>query len=148
MKILQIALLILLFKPITSLHATDSFINTEDHPDGVCTMSAYIADRPVTTKELRKLRQEEKHYVQLESKLKKLYNSSSSRHHGINNIHDPVDKWFWIWVIGWGLGILITIISGATIASGFLGILWFSFFIIGSIAMIIWLIKKFGANKA
>jgi hypothetical protein len=55
-----------------------------------------------------------------------------------------VDKWFWIWAIAWGAGILITVISGASIASGFLGIFWLSLFIIGSVALVIWLIKKFG----
>lgn len=144
MKILQVTLLVLLFQPVLSLKANDVYINTEDHPAGAVTIDEYIADQPITRKEFRILQQEEKRYVQFETKFKKLYSSNRSKHHGIDNIHDPVDKWFWIWAIGWGVGILITVISGASIASGFIGILWFSFFIIGSVALVIWLIKKFG----
>src|SRR5258705_13141209 len=109
-------------------------------------MNEFVLEKPLTHVELRNLKKEEKHYVLLETKFKKMFSSSSHKHHSIGSISDPVDKWFWIWVFGWGLGILITIIAGASIASGFLGILWFSLFIIGSVALIIWLIKKFGKH--
>jgi len=144
MKKLHLILLCFVFLPLHWLKANNSCINTEDHPGGAINMSEYIADKPIARKELRNLKQEEKHYVQLETKFKKMFSSGRTKHHGAGIFSDPVDKWFWIWVLGWGTGILITIISGASIASGFIGILWFSLFIIGSIALIIWLIKKFG----
>jgi len=137
-------ILILFFLPILSLKANTACINTEDHPDGIVSMADYVADQPVSHHQLRILKKEEKQYTSFERKFSKLYSRHASRHHGISNIHDPVDKWFWIWAIGWGAGILITVISGASIASGFLGILWLSLFIIGSVALVIWLIKKFG----
>ncbi len=146
MKKNSVILLVFILFPLLSSKAGEQFINSEDHPDAVVTMHDYIIDKPATRQEIQRLQQEEKHYVQLEAKLKKLYASKRSKRHGLNGFSDPVDKWFWVWVFGWGIGILITIISGASIASGFIGILWFSFFIIGSVALIIWLIKKFGRH--
>jgi|WetSurMetagenome_2_1015567.scaffolds.fasta_scaffold486254_2 hypothetical protein len=146
MKRIHVILLAILFQPLHLIKASEVFINTEDHPEGIFNRAEYVTDIPITRQEKRSLVREEKHYVQLETKFKKMFSSKRSKYHGIGSIHDPVDKWFWIWTIGWGLGILITIISGATIASGFIGILWFSLFIIGSVALVIWLIKKFGKN--
>lgn len=139
-------ILILLLFPFLAVDANTVYVNTEDHPGGIVSMDDYIADLPVSREKLRDLKKEEKQYTTFERKINKLYHSSHSNRHSINNIHDPVDKWFWVWAIGWGAGILITIISGASIASGFLGILWFSLFIVGSIALVIWLIKKFGKH--
>jgi hypothetical protein len=146
MKNLWSILFVLAFQPFYSTSAAEAIINTEDHPEGKVSLQDYIADKPASPEELRNLQQEEKRNLRFESKFKKLYASHRSKHHGINSIHDPVDKWFWIWTIGWGLGILITIISGASIASGVIGIIWFSFFILGSVALVIWLIKKFGKH--
>ena len=144
MKSLLVILSVLLFQSILPCYASKIYINTEDHPEGTVTMEEFIIDQPASHQELRKLQREEKRYIQLENKFKKSYTSKHSRNHSPGVFSDPVDKWFWIWVMGWGAGILITIISSASIASGFLGILWFSLFIIGSISLIIWLIKKFG----
>jgi hypothetical protein len=141
---IRVFLLLLFFHVLLPLQAHTSIINTEDHPEGIVSMSDYIADQPASHLELRNLKREENRYTQFEKKFNKLYQRQKSGHHSISNIHDPVDKWFWVWVLGWGAGILITIISGASIASGFLGILWLSLFMIGSIALVIWLIKKFG----
>ena len=144
MKLLLVILSILIFQPFHPLYASEPYINTEDHPEGAVTIEEFIIDQPASHHELRNLQQEEKRFQKLENKFKKIFAARQSKHHSINGFSDPTDKWFWIWTIGWGAGILITIFSGASIASGFLGILWFSFFIIGSIALIIWLIKKFG----
>ena len=139
----RILLLFVIILPVLSLKANTPCINTEDHPESLITMHEYILDHQTTQRELRDLQKEEKRLEKLESRLQKLF-AKRSEHHSLGNIHDPVDKWFWIWGISWGAGILITIISGANIASGFLGILWLSLFIIGSVALVIWLIKKFG----
>jgi hypothetical protein len=59
-------------------------------------------------------------------------------------ISDPVDKWFWIWAIAWSIGIIMTIIAGGAIAGTAIGIIWLAAFVIGSVALILWLVKKFG----
>ena len=143
MQYLRTLLLLLIILPALSLKANTPCINTEDHPEGLTTMHEYILDHQTTRHEWRDLQKEEKRYQKFESRLQKLF-AKNAEQHSIGNIHDPVDKWFWVWTIGWGAGILITILSGASIASGFLGILWLSLFIIGSVALVVWLIKKFG----
>ena len=145
MPYLRTLLFLVILLHVLALKANVPCINTEDHPESLTTMHEYILDHQVTQHELRALRKEEKRYQKFESRLQKLF-AKNADHHSIGSIHDPVDKWFWVWAIGWGAGILITILSGASIASGFLGILWLSLFIIGSVALVIWLIKKFGKH--
>jgi hypothetical protein len=50
---------------------------------------------------------------------------------------DPVDKWLWFWIFGWGLGIVFLFIPV------FGWILSSLFFLFGSISLIVWLVKKF-----
>jgi hypothetical protein len=69
----------------------------------------------------------------------------------LGGLGHPVDKWFWFWIIGWGAGILLTVliptlvlsggISGASIGWLFLllGILAWLF---GTVAFVVWLVKK------
>lgn len=70
----------------------------------------------------------------------------------IGGLGDPVDKWFWFWIIGWGAGILLTALfpiiffsgglSGVSI--GWLFILLGSLaWIFGTVSLVVWLIKKF-----
>jgi len=62
----------------------------------------------------------------------------------IGSISDPVDRWLWIWGISWGLGILITLFAGGAVTSAAIGILWLFAFALGSVSLIIWLIKSLG----
>jgi hypothetical protein len=144
MKKLFLLFLVFSFRPVSSFLIAETIINTEDHPEKGILAKDYTPRQETSRATLQKLKTEEKHLVRFEDKWKKMQASKKARKHSLNGFSDPVDKWFWIWVIGWGAGILITILSGAGIFSGFLGILWFSLFIIGSVALVIWLIKKFG----
>lgn len=56
---------------------------------------------------------------------------------------DPVQKWFWFWIFGWGVAILFSILAGA---AGIGGLWWIGYLagIFGTVSLIIWLIKKFG----
>jgi hypothetical protein len=81
--------LIFIFLPIIALQANSSYINTEDHPDGLITISDYVADQPISNQQRRILKKEEKQYTTFEKKISRLYAHQTSGHHGINNIHDP-----------------------------------------------------------
>lgn len=70
----------------------------------------------------------------------------------IGGIGDPVDKWFWYWILGWGAGILLTALVPALVFSGGLSgaSLGWLFLLLGSLAwifgtvsLVVWLIKKF-----
>lgn len=71
----------------------------------------------------------------------------------IGGLGDPVDKWFWFWIIGWGAAILLSIIAsvvlvGAAFSGGFgIGAVLYIFAylagLFGTVSLIVWLIKKF-----
>ena len=48
---------------------------------------------------------------------------------------DPVDKWMWFWIFGWGLAILLGLVG--------LGTLGWIVGVAGTVALILWLVKKF-----
>ncbi len=58
---------------------------------------------------------------------------------------DPVNKWMWFWIFGWGAGLVLSILAAATVTSGF-GALWLLSslcWLAGSVSLVIWLVKKF-----
>ena len=63
---------------------------------------------------------------------------------------DPVNKWLWFGVFGWGAGLLLWIIAAAVVTGGgflgggFLGLLASLAWLFGTVAFVIWLVKKFG----
>jgi hypothetical protein len=123
-----------------------NMVNTEDLPHGRISMTAWapcpsLAKHKQTRihKEVRKQHREEKFIARFQ----KIVQAKFQRKHP-GGISDPIDRWFWIWTIGWGLGIIMTIIAGGAIASTALGIVWLASFVIGSVALILWLVKKFG----
>ncbi|HKK63337.1 MAG TPA: hypothetical protein VJ951_12305 [Bacteroidales bacterium] len=71
----------------------------------------------------------------------------------IGGLGDPVDKWFWFWVLGWGAWIVLSIVAsaivvGSAFGSGFgIGALLFLIAylagLFGTVSLIVWLIKKF-----
>jgi hypothetical protein len=66
---------------------------------------------------------------------------------------DPVNKWMWFWIFGWGAAIVLSVIATAAAVggafSGGFGI-WYALALIGwaaglfgTISLVIWLVKKF-----
>ena len=77
------------------------------------------------------------------------------------DLQDPVKKWLWYALLSWGVGILLYIVSTVLIAgslstaattgattgfgiAGVLGIVGGLITLFGTVAFIIWLVKKFG----
>ncbi len=122
-------------------------INTEDHPAGLFEMSKMMPEHQLSHKDLRMSGKNDLHQVRIENHLSRLQKKLKARNarHPLGGISDPVDEWFWIWVISWGLGILLTIIFAGAMAGAALGILWLLAFGIGSVSLVLWLVKKFGS---
>ncbi len=59
---------------------------------------------------------------------------------------DPVNKWLWFAVFGWGAGIVLSLLASATVTGGF-GFFWLLAtlaYLFGTVSFVLWLIKKFG----
>lgn len=60
---------------------------------------------------------------------------------------DPVNKWLWFGILGWGAGLLLSIISWSVVTAGGFGVLWLLAslaYLFGTVSFVIWLVKKFG----
>lgn len=63
---------------------------------------------------------------------------------------DPVNKWLWFGVFGWGAGLVLWIIAasvvsgGGFLGGGFIGVLASLAWLFGTVSFVIWLVKKFG----
>jgi hypothetical protein len=121
--------------------STARVINTEDYSPGIVRMDELVPPTPRTAAEMRSLRREERLLLRVEKRLEKIAAKPPAR---IRGFSDDTDKWFWLWAIGWGLGILLLIVSGGALSSVFLSILWILGFVGGSAALIVWLIKRHG----
>lgn len=131
---------------LTAATSGRNTINTEDIRPGTISMAEWPAsaslskhERARISKEEKKLHREEK----LTARLQKIVQAKFQKKK-LGDLGDPVDKWFWIWAITWSLGIILTIIAGGAIAGTAIGIIWLASFVIGSVALILWLVKKFG----
>lgn len=121
-------------------------MNTEDNPAAKIEMSEMIPDHHTSTKELKELKKDEKRLVRFEhffTVMNKKSNEKTSKH-SAGIFSDPVNRWFWLWVITWGLGIFLLVVSSGGIAGVGIGLIWFLAFGLGSVALILWLVKKFG----
>jgi len=134
--------IIILCTPLPSAAA----INTEDSRMGIVTMHKWASESRTAKAAERAREKDIKVQLRKEKQITRLDHLIQLKlsHKSISNIHDSTDKWFWIWTISWGLGILLTIFSGAAIAATALGLVWFFSFAIGATALVMWLVKKFG----
>lgn len=119
-------------------------INTEDEKPGLISYSGFLSPGVYSEPSRKQLQREEKRLLRFEKRIVQYQQRMSDRQQSrIGGIGDTTDRWFWFWVIGWGAGLLLTIISGGTITTGALGIFWMLSFVFGSVSLIIWLLKRF-----
>jgi len=86
------------------------------------------------TKKLEKFKRK----YQRKANKKNLNNDDS-----VIDFDDPVDKWMWFWIFGWGGGLVLSILAGVTK----IGALFFvasAAYLFGTVALILWIVKKFG----
>jgi hypothetical protein len=126
------------------IHA-ESCINTEDHPTSLASMTDLVPDLPLNREEIKSLQKEEKILQRFERRMERFqyFTHSQKGQKRLGGFSDSVDRWFWFWVIGWGAGILLSILAGGVFTSGVIGILWFTLFVAGSVSLVMWLVKKF-----
>ena len=134
----------LVWFPLSLLSAPP--VNSEDFTPGLFMMTEMVPDHTVTKREMRTLKKEEKFQLRVERFLQRMEQRLQAKksHRGIDNINDPIDKWFWWWAICWGAGILLSIFAGGAIIGAGIGLFWWLLFAAGSVALVVWLVKKFG----
>ena len=64
------------------------------------------------------------------------------------DLQDPVNKWMWFWIFGWGAAIVLSIIGAIAITSLSTGFgIWYLLAslcgLFGSVSLVIWIVKKF-----
>lgn len=148
MKLKTLLFLVALGFLLPTISMGSPTINTEDNVAGLVSMDEMVADKTFTAQELKILQKEEKQQLRMERRMARVEKFMSSKlgQKLLGGLDDPVDKWFWFWVIGWGAGIVLTVIAGATLSAGSFGVLWalaYLAWLAGSVSLIIWLVKKF-----
>jgi hypothetical protein len=148
MKLKSLLFLVTLALLLPSLSYATPAVNTEDHQAGIVTMDEMVADKVLTAQELKTLKKEEKKQVRMERRMERVEKFMNSKlgQKLLGGLDDPVDKFFWFWIIGWGAGIVLTIIASAALTSGSFGVLWllaYLAWLAGSVSLIVWLVKKF-----
>ena len=103
----------------------------------------------LTKKELRKQKRAAKKQARMEKWMNKLQKKLAAV-----DFNDPVKKWMWFWIFGWGAGLLLSIIAGAVATGGvfsggfgaayILALLGSLAWIFGTVSLVIWLVKQFG----
>jgi hypothetical protein len=114
--------------------------------------SAFVPGENLTKRQERRLKRGERRLNKLEKKLNK--RGKSLKALGID-LSDPVDKWMWYWIFGWGGALVLYIIASAIATGGIYSGTGFGIAalfatlgslvgLFGTVALVIWLLKKFG----
>lgn len=148
MKLKSLLFLISLTILVPSVSRAAVVVNTEDHPAGTITMDEMVMDKTLTAQEIKMLQKEEKQQVRMEKRMARVekFMNSKMGQKLLGGLDDPVDKFFWFWIIGWGAGIVLSILAAATLTGGGFGVLWLLAtlaYLAGSVSLIVWLVKKF-----
>ena len=97
-----------------------------------------------SAKEANKLKAKE---AKLTKKMAKVEKKMAEK--GID-LDDPVNKWMWFWILGWGAGLVLLIIGGIVgFGGGFglaavFGLLSGLAWLFGTVSLIVWIVNKFG----
>ncbi|MCP3931304.1 MAG: hypothetical protein GY705_19640 [Bacteroidetes bacterium] len=57
------------------------------------------------------------------------------------DLNDPVNKWLWLAIIGWGAGLILAILSWILPDLGLLGKIGYLAGLAGTVFFVIWLVK-------
>jgi len=135
--------------------ANSNVINLEDHKEGLISLEDAVSHSALTKSLQKESKQLERKQKRTEKKMARFqkFMSSKKGQKMLGGLDDPVDKFFWYWVIGWGAAIVLSIIAAAvtvgSITGGGFGIGYLLFLIgwlaglAGTVALVIWLVKKF-----
>lgn len=135
--------------------ANSNVINLEDHKEGLISLEDAASHSSLTKslqKESKQLERKQKRTAKKMARLQK-FMSSKKGQKLLGGLDDPVDKFFWYWVIGWGAAIVLSIIASAVAVGGvfsggfgaayIIALIGWLLGLAGTVALIVWLVKKF-----
>jgi len=98
----------------------------------------------LTKKELRK----QKRVAKKQNRFKK-WTAKLKKKLAAVDLNDPVKKWMWFWIFGWGAALILSILavsiaSGGIAGGGILSLVSGIAGLFGTISLIIWLVKLLG----
>lgn len=148
MKLKSLLFLLALAFMMPSISIAAPAINTEDRTTGLVTMDELAVEKVLTAQEMKFLQKEEKKQAKLERRIARVekFMNSKMGQRLLGGLDDPVDKWFWYWIIGWGAAIVFSILAAAiltTTSFGIFGVLSLLFGLFGTISLVVWLVQKF-----
>jgi hypothetical protein len=115
-------------------------VNTEDNPGGIVQIEDLMAEKALVKADKQLLKAEKQQY-KAEKRVawfSKVINKkmAKSQNKALGGLDDPIDKWFWFAIIGWGAAILLTF----SISTWYLSSL---FWLAGTVCAVLWIVKKF-----
>ena len=148
MKLKSLLFLLALAFILPSISIAAPAVNTEDRTSGLVTMDELAVEKVLTAQEMKFLQKEEKKQAKMERRIARVekFMNSKMGQRLLGGLDDPVDKWFWYWIIGWGAAIVFSILAAAiltTTSFGIFGVLSLLFGLFGTISLVVWLVQKF-----
>lgn len=115
-------------------------VNTEDNKAGIVQMEDHLSSKALVKADKQLLKAEKQQY-RAEKRMEwfsSIINKkmAKSQNKALGGLNDPIDKWFWFAIIGWGAAILLTF----SISTWYLSSL---FWLAGTVCAVIWIVKKF-----
>lgn len=140
------------FRLLTLLIATFTFgtvmandaVNTEDNVEGLVMMKDAASSKALTKADLKAAKKAEKQalkaekkQIRMEKRMNKLMKFMEKRaaKKELGGLDDPIDKWLWYAIIGAGVAIIFSFIFWPVSTI---------FWIASIVALVLWIIKKFG----
>lgn len=118
---------------------------------------AFPTDVELTPKQLKKKAKLEKAITKVQKRVDKINAKRALKGKAAIDFSDPVKKWMWFWILGWGAGLILAIVAGivaaGSVTSGsvsglggasLISLLSVLCWLAGTVAGVIWLVKLFG----
>ena len=130
---------------VPSLSMAAPAVNTEDTRAGIVTMDELNESKVLTTAEIKAMKAGEKKQLRMERRMARLekFMNTKMGQKLLEGLNDPVDRFFWYWIIAWGIGLILILLAAGTSGFGVIGVLATLAWLAGSVSLIVWLVKKF-----
>lgn len=115
---------------------------------------ASTSSKAMTKAEIKQMRKEVRQQKKIERRQRIFEKviAKKMEKYGTIDFNDPVKKWMWFWIFGWGAGLLLTIIGAAAFTGSVWGggvgaagviisLLGWLAWLFGTVSLVIWLVK-------